>query len=193
MLATEMADERGVQRPMNLVDRHNIIEDGLASWSAALGKAQEAYRGHVYRVFNCARHIFGSDDANDLFAAASVFHDLGIWSDGTFDYLGPSIARAAAFCHERAPHLDGNTVANIIENHHRLRRYVNAPDAPLVEAFRRADLVDLTGGWIRAGIPDAFLRQLRTAFPYGGFHAILVRTALGWMLRHPLRPLPMLR
>jgi hypothetical protein len=93
----------------------------------------------------------------------------------------------------RAPLLDGETVAALIEQHHRLRRVRRGPHAEVVEAFRRADLVDVSRGVFRAGLDRAFLGELLRAFPYAGFHAMLVRTALAWALRHPTRPLPMLR
>ena len=30
-------------------------------------------------------------------AVATAFHDLGIWTDGTFDYLQPSVRLASAY------------------------------------------------------------------------------------------------
>ena len=35
------------------------------------------------------------EDAVDKIAIAGVFHDLGIWTDGTFDYLAPSVRRGS--------------------------------------------------------------------------------------------------
>jgi len=35
-------------------------------------------------------------------AAAAVFHDLGIWTDRTFDYIAPSIAIAREYLVARA-------------------------------------------------------------------------------------------
>ncbi len=144
-------------------------------------------------MFNCARRIFGGADADDSLAVASAFHDLGIWSDGTFDYLAPSAARAASWCQAERRDLDVDLVTRTIENHHRLRRYSGPPDAQVVEAFRRADLVDVSRGLVRSGLPRELLRELGGRFPYRGFHSILVGTALRWFVRHPLRPLPMLR
>jgi hypothetical protein len=172
---------------MEIALRHPFLEETLAAWDAALGPAREAYRGHAYRVFNAARRIHGDAASDDLLAAASAFHDLGIWSDRTFDYLAPSVARATEFCRERE--IDAGVVARAIELHHALR----APRGPLEDAFRRADLVDVSRGWLRAGLDRAFVRELVATWPYAGFHGIIVRAALAWIVRHPLRPLPMLR
>lgn len=178
---------------MRILEQHEIIEAVLEPWSAALGPARVAYRGHVYRVLNAARWLLGTERHDALLAVAGAFHDLGIWSDATFDYLPPSARRAEQYAHEHGE-IDPALVATIIEQHHRLRRYVEAaPLADVVEAFRRADLVDLSRGLLSAGLDRERRRELVTAFPYAGFHGHLVRIGLAWWLRHPLRPLPMVR
>ncbi|APR78906.1 Metal-dependent phosphohydrolase, HD subdomain protein [Minicystis rosea] len=178
---------------MQLVDRHPVIEDALDAWASSLGSARVAYGGHAYRVYNFARRIFGSERRDDALAVASAFHDLGIWSDGTFDYLAPSIGRARDYLQEHASEIPADLVADIIDNHHRLLWIRKGPEADVVEAFRRADLVDVSRGLLRADLDPGFLREAVAAFPYAGFHGVLVRTAFAWFLRHPLRPLPMVR
>jgi hypothetical protein len=81
----------------------------------------------------------------------------------------------------------------MIDQHHRLRRVVEGPEPEVVEAFRRADLVDLSRGVLRAGLPRELISELAARFPYAGFHGFLARTGLRWAVRHPLRPLPMVR
>lgn len=176
-----------------LIDRHPIIDDVLVTWQSALGSADRAYGGHAYRVFNVARRILGSDGSDDALAVASAFHDIGIWTDGTFDYLAPSAARARDYLRENHPTIGDDVVDALIANHHRLRRVTRGESPAAVDAFRRADLVDVSRGLIRGGVERAFLRELVAAFPHAGFHGLLVRTALSWWVRHPLRPFPMLR
>ena len=165
----------------------------LEEWSSALGRDRARYGGHAYRVYNVARRLVGSERRDDELALSSAFHDLGIWSDCTFDYLAPSIARAHAYLEGRAPELPADLIAEVIENHHRLRRVRFGVDPEVIEAFRRADLVDVSRSWYGAGLDRRFLREVVSAFPYAGFHGMLVKTALSWFVRHPLRPLPMLR
>lgn len=178
---------------MRLVDQHPIIEDALDAWASSLGPARAAYSGHAYRVYNFARALLGSERRDDLLAVASAFHDIGIWTDGTFDYLAPSIGRARDYLQEHAPELPADLVAGIIDNHHRLGRVREGSEADVIEAFRQADLVDVSRGLIRADLDPGFLREAVAAFPYAGFHGVLVRTAFTWFLRHPLTPLPMVR
>jgi hypothetical protein len=178
---------------VKVIERHDVIDEILGAWTGALGSSRAAYRGHVYRVFNAARWIAGSERYDPSLAVASAFHDLGIWSDGTFDYLAPSAARARDFLATDARAADTDLVERAIANHHRLRKFRGAHDAAAVDAFRRADLVDVSRGLLRAGLDRGRWRELVAAFPFAGFHGILVRTAFSWFLRHPLRPLPMLR
>ena len=63
----------------------------------------------------------------------------------------------------------------------------------LVEPFRRADLVDVTFGKVRFGLPRTLVRELYDAFPDAGFHRKLVRLSCANLMRHPLAPLPMLK
>ena len=178
---------------MRVLERHPFPEEMEARWGDALGAAREAYSGHAYRVLNYARALIGTERHDDELALAAAYHDLGIWSDRTFDYLGPSQQRAEAFRREGAPGVDAELLALLINDHHLLRRPRTGIDPALRDAFRRADLVDVSRGMLRAGLPAAFVTEVAKRFPYRGFHAILLKTAAGWALRHPLRPLPMVR
>lgn len=175
-----------------LVAQHAVIDDVLATWRDALGRDADAYRGHVYRVFNFGRALADDVGGDEALAVAAVFHDLGIWSDGTFDYLEPSVRRAREYVEAGVPSIDPELVAQMIGLHHKLTR-CSADAPPLAEVFRRADLVDLSLGAIRLGLPAAFIREVRAAFPNAGFHRCLARIGAGWMVRHPSRPLPMMR
>ena len=134
---------------MQPIERHPLVEEVLGFWQEALGTERAAYRGHVYRVLNYARALVGSGKHDDALAVASAFHDLGIWSDRTFDYLLPSIQRGETFRRVRTPSLSADLLARMIDQHHRLRRVVEGPEPEVVEAFRRADLVDVSRGVLR--------------------------------------------
>jgi hypothetical protein len=90
-------------------------------------------------------------------------------------------------------HVSPGDVASVIRNHHVLRRIRSGSNVETVESFRLADRVDVSRGWLAAGLDRGFLREVVAAFPYAGFHGVLVATAWRWVLKHPLRPLPMLR
>ncbi|APR86596.1 Metal-dependent phosphohydrolase, HD subdomain protein [Minicystis rosea] len=169
-----------------------IVDDLLAAWREALGRDAEGYRGHVYRVLNFARALAGTREADDAIAAAALFHDLGIWSDGTFDYLDPSARRAREHVKANLPGVDAAEVERMIRLHHKLTPC--PPEAgPLAEALRRADLADVSLGLLRSGLPRSFVREVREAFPNAGFHRCLLRVSTQWIVRHPTRPLPMMK
>src|SRR4026208_1673048 len=69
------------------------VDDVLHHHATALGDDIVAYRNHVYRVVNLCVAFAGQRELEKI-AVAAVFHDLGIWTNGTFDYIAPSIALA---------------------------------------------------------------------------------------------------
>ncbi|MBW0119257.1 hypothetical protein, partial [Pseudonocardia abyssalis] len=129
------------------------------------------------------------EDRARVLGVAAFFHDAGIWFDGTWDYLPPSSRRAVDALGDPG---QAALVAAMVDEHHRVRP-ARHPD-PLVEAFRRADLADVTGGLIGApGVPRARFRELVGRYPDRGFRPMLAR-AFGRGLREaPWRPAPMLR
>lgn len=186
-----------------LVREHPVIEEIFELWREPLGAAWEAYRGHVYRVFHFARALIersgdpletygGADTALEIVAIADCFHDVGIWLDHSFDYLPPSRRRATEWLDEHGKSEWVEPVEAIIEYHHKLTGY-RGVHAALVEPFRRADLVDVSLGTIRYGVPKDIVRDVRRAFPNAGFHKLLVKESTRWFFRHPLNPMPMMR
>lgn len=64
----------------------------------------------------------------------------------------------------------------------------------LAEGFRRADLVDLSRGMIRFGIPREYVRAVRDNFDVGTFFTrVIPRMTARHMRRRPLNPLPLMR
>lgn len=168
--------------------------DGLLQAHAGeLGGDFTAYRNHTYRVVNlCAVQSSGGPEQLEKMAIAAAFHDLGIWTDGTFDYLQPSIRLAAA-------HLDScgrpewkAEITSMILEHHKISAWRGDPHW-LVEPFRRADWIDVTRGLRSFGLPRRLLREVFSAWPDAGFHKRLVQLSLARLRSHPRSPLPMFR
>ena len=67
------------------------VEEVLDDHASELGHDLIAYRNHVYRVVNLCLAIMGDSRVEiEKIAVAAVFHDLGIWTNHTFDYIAPS-------------------------------------------------------------------------------------------------------
>ncbi|WP_067647002.1 hypothetical protein [Nocardia harenae] len=171
------------------------IDTLLSPWAETMGADRTAYTHHVLRVLELCDLVAppGTPRPSERpeFRVAAVFHDLGIWSAGTFDYLPPSIALAETHLRETDAAQLIPTVTAMIEHHHKLRRAGRAEDP--VEIFRRADAIDVELGLLgRFGVPRRAYRALTRRYPDAGFHRRLVALAGQRLRSHPTSPLPML-
>ena len=174
-----------------LLSRIPAIDDVLNAHAAALRNDFVAYRNHVYRIVNLCVAIAGQRELEKI-AVAAVFHDLGIWTNGTFDYIAPSIALARDYLVAHAREDWIAEIEEMIANHHKITASAASPES-LVEAFRQADWIDVTRGLRRFGMPRPFITRLFTTLPSAGFHWRLVTLTFDRFRRHPLTPLPMVR
>jgi hypothetical protein len=169
------------------VTEHPIVDAVLNRYRDKLGQQVLTYRNHVYRCITYHQLLIG--DTIPAFAAlAWATHDLGIWTAGTFDYL-PASADLASLHADEFGIKDVHAARMLITEHHRLR----PADDRMTETFRRADLVDVSHGLIAGPIGRSQVRAVANQLPYNGFHAFLTKGLTGYAVRHPLRPLPMLR
>ena len=170
-----------------------LLDELLQQHAAALGADLTAYRNHCCRVINFCAALTASDaERLKKMQIAAAFHDLGIWTDGTFDYLDPSEQRARTYLTQQNQMDAAPEIGAMIQQHHKVTPYSRDPE-DLAEAFRKADLVDVSGGLITFGIPRAFVREVRAHFPNAGFHKRLVQLSGKRLLSHPLSPMPMMR
>jgi len=170
-----------------------IIDSVLDQHRSVLDLDFIGYRNHVYRVVNlCVAMVGGSRADLEMIAIAAVYHDLGIWTDHTFDYITPSVSLAREYLasHSRADWIP--EVEAMIVNHHKITR-AQANSGPLVEVFRRADWIDVSRGFRRFRFARTFIKTLFAVWPSAGFHWRLVELTIGRFRRHPLSPLPMVR
>lgn len=149
------------------------------------------YRNHVCRVFLNCIHLDRSEDNTEKYAIAAVFHDIGIWTAGTFDYIGPSVARLKAYLNANGKQAWEEELTLMIYWHHKIFRYTGAYQAT-VDTFRRADLMDLSYGLL-FNRNKRLIRGNRSLYPNAGFHCFLLKATLRNLLLHPLKPLPMYR
>ena len=171
----------------------SLVDGLLAPWEDVIGTDYAGYRNHVHRVVHFCHALCGlSADERARVRIAAAFHDLGIWTDDTFDYLDPSIALASAYLAEHGLEAWRPEVTAMIALHHRVRPVRDAAH-PLVEVFRRADWIDVSLGALRFGLPRSTVRAVRAAVPNAGFHKRLVQLTLERFSEHPLSPIPVLK
>jgi len=169
-----------------------IIENVLNDFEPLFGPDFFKYKNHVYRVyFNC-KFLDEDLDNEDKYAIASVFHDIGIWTNGTFDYLEPSILQAKKYLCAIDKDDWNDEISSMINWHHKLTIY-NSGDSELVENFRKADWMDVTFGLFNFGIKRNKLVEVRKDYPPVGFHFFLLKSAFKYFLKKPADPLPMFK
>jgi hypothetical protein len=176
-----------------LLTEIGTLDELLHAHAAELAGDFAAYRNHTYRVVNlCVALSSDGPEQLEKMAIAAAFHDLGVWTDGTFDYLQPSIRLASSHL-ARSGKADWiPEIAAMILEHHKISRY-RANPRWLVEPFRRADWVDVSMGLITFGLPRKLLRELYSTWPGAGFHKRLVQLSLNRLRTHPWSPFPMMR
>jgi hypothetical protein len=170
-----------------------LVEDILGPFAEVANGAIAGYKNHVYRVINFGVALSELDQTEkEKLIIAACFHDLGIYTEKTFDYLPPSVALAQSHLQSSGRSEWIPEITTMIDQHHRLRA-LKGSDCRLSEIFRKADLVDFSLGIVKCGLPRSAVASMREQFPNHGFHKNLVRIATGWIVRHPLRPVPVLK
>lgn len=169
-----------------------LIDQILDAYRPHLGEDFTKYRNHAHRVYHLCIQLDKNDQHHEQYAIAAAFHDLGIWVNNTFDYLEPSVALATAWLVE---HQKTSFIAEIplmIDMHHKMSRYSGQFEST-VEAFRKADWIDLSLGILKFELPRRQFRALVRQFPTKGFHRFLIRRTWQNFFKHPLKPLPMFK
>ncbi len=72
-----------------------LIDSILGGYREVIGEDYPGYRNHVQRMVNfcLALGAFEAETRHKI-VIAGAFHDIGIWTAQTFDYLPPSIEAA---------------------------------------------------------------------------------------------------
>ncbi len=140
------------------------VEQVLDDHASELGHDFIAYRNHVYRVANLCLAIVGDSRVErEKIAVAAVFHDLGIWTNNTFDYIAPSVAIARKHLTARGLAEWIPEIEAMIVDHHKVTPSRANPQSHVSRGLRRF------------GLPRPFIATVATTWPNAGFHRRLVR------------------
>lgn len=168
------------------------IEAILSYYKNDLGNDYDMYRNHVFRVFSICILIDNRKENEDKYAIAAAFHDLGIWTQKTFDYLRPSIVLAHAYLNQIGKVAWSEEIELMIDMHHKRSRY-RGIHHKTVETFRRADWMDVTKGRRTFGFEKGSLDSIVELYPYLGFHRFLLVQTMKNFFKSPFNPLPMFK
>lgn len=171
---------------------HATVDAILNTWRDSLHSDFDGYRNHVYRVLNFCLMLQEVDETSlEKLAIAGAFHDIGIWTSRTFDYLAPSCRLAMEYLSKHGLEEWAEEIETIIELHHKISSAQE--ESPLAELFRRADNVDVSLGMRRHELSRESIGAVQRVFPDQGFHMRLAILALKRLVTHPLNPLPMVK
>jgi len=178
---------------MKIESNIEIIEEVLEKWKKTIGKDFDGYKNHVYRMVNfCLTLKKCNDDERKKIIIAGCFHDIGIWAEKTIDYIPPSIPPAKKYLIQNNLEHWTEEIILMIKEHHKIRPYKNN-NYPLVELFRKGDLVDFSLGMVKFNVPKDYIKKVKKTFPNSGFHKGLVIKLSSWFLKHPFNPAPMMK
>lgn len=170
-----------------------LLEKILDQWQQTMGSHYQPYKNHVYRVINfCFMLHESTQDNQEKFIIAACFHDLGIWTDNTVDYLDPSIELAKKYLQDNNQQNWSKEIELMIDQHHKITKYKDSK-YPLVEVFRKADWVDVSMGIRAFGLSKNDIQKVLDTFPILGFHKILFDLAKRELFTHRRNPLPMMK
>lgn len=170
-----------------------LLDEILKPWQTTIGKDYLGYKNHVYRMVHCCLALHNCNtEQREKIITAGCFHDIGIWIENTVDYIPPSIPPAKDYLKEKQKENWSREIELMISEHHKITTYKNK-DYPLVEVFRKGDLIDFSFGLIRFGLSKTDINQLQAIFPNAGFHKNLSKLAAKWFVKHPWNPAPMMK
>ena len=178
---------------MNTVYQSIQLDKILFRYKKYLGHDFDSYKNHCYRVLNFALLI--ADKTKDIEEKASIacaFHDLGIWTHKTFDYIEPSIGLSLSYLKEIGRMEWATEVSLMISEHHKISPF-KSEKYVLVESFRKADWIDVSLGFLDMGLNKDAISSIRNQFSNRGFHKRLVELSIKRLITNPLSPLPMFK
>ena len=170
-----------------------LLEEILTEWKETIGNEYEGYKNHAYRMIHfCLALKDCNKEEKEKIIIAGAFHDIGIWIKDTVDYIPPSLPPAMEYLKNRNQEAWSAEVELMITEHHKVREYKDTI-YPLVELFRKGDLVDFSFGLFKFGISKTYIKQVKAKFPNADFHKNLGKRAAKWFMKHPLNPAPMMK
>ncbi len=183
----------GIHINMNINQNIPLLEEILNDWKDDIGSNMQGYKNHLYRMIHCCFALYdANEEEQKKIVIAACFHDLGLFTEKTVDYLPPSVKLARAYLIDNGLTNWTTEIELMIDLHHKIRPVKNQ-EFPLIEIFRRADLADFSLGLVRGGVPKKLMKELKSVFPNAGFHKMVMREQGKWLLKQPLNPFPIMK
>ncbi|MFT6855268.1 MAG: hypothetical protein ACJA0X_001242 [Cyclobacteriaceae bacterium] len=180
---------------MRLAERKNDysgdkeIANILNSYKHFLKNDFSSYCHHCQRLYQYSLTLLLMKENRKL-AICAAFHDLDIWVSRDMDYLSNSSEMAIDYCKKNQLNFLFDEINFVISNHHKIKKIKGNIEA---EAFRKADLIDLSAGFVKYHLPKSIGQELEEKYPRLKFSRIISVKILKYALRNPQKPLPMIK
>lgn len=170
------------------------IDKILKEYQTVIGKDYQGYLNHCKRVAACCLILCQdrSQEVCEKIAIAVAFHDIGIWTAKTIDYIEPSVEQMYNYLVSNQLLDWQEEITLMISEHHKLT-ITQCLEYPLVEYFRQADYADFSFGFLRSNIPLSEFKKLTQQYPNAGFHKTLMSLGIKRLFQKPWSPLPMFK
>src|SRR5688572_616738 len=122
-----------------------VISHLLAPFAQVIGADLEKYNNHVCRVVANCLAIDNNELNRNKYEIAAAFHDIGIWTDNTIDYLAPSAIIATRYLEDNSQEVLIPEIIAMIHWHHKTTSY-KGEYRNTVNTFRKADWIDVSLG-----------------------------------------------
>jgi len=171
---------------------HTRLDELLSQHREQLDAQYVAYRNHLYRLLNTMQATTKLSDIElEKIAIAAAFHDLGLWTHRTLDYLDPSAQMATDYLVSIDKKSWIDEVVAMIQDHHKIQPSQHT--SRIVELFRQADWAEVTFGAVGLKVDKQAMQEIKQHFPNAGFHRFLLKQGAAWGLKNPLNPMPILK
>jgi hypothetical protein len=170
--------------------RTGAERDALDRLRAATGATDGPMERHCLRCRHIAAQIAGRNGwaiDPEALTVAAILHDIGLYPGvsrgGVYTADGAELAREMLPAHGwDSERIERCVLA--IDRHHELRPQLEHGGE--VEALRRADLVELSGGLVSFGVGRAWLRSLNATISRAGLAGELAREVGRALIERPL-------
>ena len=171
---------------------HTRLDELLSQHRNQLGKQYVAYRNHLYRLMNTIQATVKLTEVElEKVAVAAAFHDLGLWTHDTLDYLDPSAQMATDYLISIDKKSWVDEVVAMIQDHHKIKP--SEHPSRIVELFRQADWAEVTFGLVGLKVDQPTMQDIKQHFPHAGFHRFLLKRGVAWGIKNPLNPMPIFK
>lgn len=162
-----------LRRSIKIIEDTPYIDIHLEKYKSVIGKDYDAYRGHLYRVLTYTLHYLNGDETFlPIIGAALVYHDIGLWTDNVLSYLEPGCRHANEAFNETLSKEELKLLENLIFWHHKVTPFMGLHE-DVVNAFRKADWIDATLGFVNQEMPSSHIQYVQSTIPNKGFHQML--------------------